>query len=77
MSAHPSFRERPLYLLGLDGIRFRAPVRPGDQLRIVVDKTGEKRGIWFFDANVSVEGKTVVEGQVMATVLVDRPGAPA
>lgn len=77
MSAHPSFRERPLYLLGLDGIRFRAPVRPGDQLRIVVDKTGEKRGIWFFDANVSVEGRTVVEGQVMATVLVDRPGAPA
>jgi len=76
MSANPTFRERPLYLLGLDGIRFRAPVTPGDQLRITVVKTNEKRGIWFFDANVSVEGRTVVDGHVMATVLVDKPGAP-
>ena len=69
-----TFKERPLYLLGLDGIRFRSPVRPGDQLRIEVLKRAEKRGIWFFTAKVSVEDKVVVEGEVMATVLVDKPG---
>ncbi len=74
MSAHPDMRTKQVFLLGLDGIRFRTPVRPGDQLRITVTKTGEKRSIWFFDADVTVEGKTVVEGKVMATV-VDRPGA--
>ncbi|MBM4369304.1 MAG: 3-hydroxyacyl-ACP dehydratase FabZ [Deltaproteobacteria bacterium] len=74
MSAHPDMRTKQVFLLGLDGIRFRAPVRPGDQLRIAVTKTGEKRSIWFFDADVTVDGKTVVEGKVMATV-VDRPGA--
>ncbi len=74
MSANPTFKERPLYLLGLDGIRFRSPVRPGDQLRIEVLKRAEKRGIWFFTAKVSVEDKVVVEGEVMATVLVDKPG---
>lgn len=73
MSANPAFRERPLYLLGLDKVRFRAPVRPGDQVRIEVTKTNEKRGIWFFEANLTVEGKTVVGGEVMATVLVDKP----
>ncbi len=75
MSANPTFKERPLYLLGLDGIRFRSPVRPGDQLRIEVVKRAEKRGIWFFTAKVSVADKIVVEGEVMATVLVDKPGA--
>ncbi len=69
MSAHPDMRQKQVFLLGLDGIRFRTPVRPGDQLRIAVQKTGEKRSIWFFDADVTVEGKTVVEGKVMATVV--------
>lgn len=73
MSANPTFRERPLYLLGLDKVRFRSPVRPGDQVRIEVVKTNEKRGIWFFEATLTVEGKAVVEGEVMATVLVDKP----
>ena len=77
MSYRPEFRERPLFLLGLDKIRFRAPIRPGDQLRIEVTKSSEKRGIWFFDADVRVDGKTVVEGQVMATVIVDKPGVTA
>ncbi|GDX78503.1 3-hydroxyacyl-[acyl-carrier-protein] dehydratase FabZ [Deltaproteobacteria bacterium] len=75
MSAHPSFKERPLFLLGLDGIRFRQPIRPGDQLRITVVKASERRGIWFFEADVTVDGKTVVEGKVMATVIVDKPGS--
>ncbi len=75
MSANPSFRERPLFLLGLDGIRFRSPIVPGDQLRITVVKVSERRGIWFFDADVTVEGKTVVEGRVMATVVVKQSGA--
>lgn len=69
MSAHPDMRQKQVFLLGLDGIRFRTPVRPGDQLRITVQKTGEKRSIWFFDADVTVEGRTVVEGKVMATVV--------
>ncbi len=73
MSANPTFRERPLYLLGLDKVRFRSPVRPGDQVRVEVVKRSEKRGIWFFSANLTVEGRTVVEGEVMATVLVDKP----
>ncbi len=63
-----------VYLAALDKFRFRRPVVPGDQVRITVTKTGEKRSIWMFDCTAEVEGKVVAEGSVMATVA-DRPGA--
>jgi 3-hydroxyacyl-[acyl-carrier-protein] dehydratase len=72
ITAHPDFKQKLVYLCGLDGFRFRKPVIPGDVLRIEVTKTAEKRSIWKFSAEVSVEGKTVAEGEVLATV-VDRP----
>jgi 3-hydroxyacyl-[acyl-carrier-protein] dehydratase len=56
-----------LYLLvGVDKVRFRRPVTPGDQLRIVVDVVNNKRGIWKFDARVDVDGDTVCTGELMS-----------
>jgi 3-hydroxyacyl-[acyl-carrier-protein] dehydratase len=56
-----------LYLLvGVDKVRFRRPVTPGDQLRIVVDVINNKRGIWKFDARVDVDGDTVCTGELMS-----------
>lgn len=76
VSANPYMKDKQVLLLGLDGFRFRSQIRPGDQLRITVTKTGEKRSIWFFDAEVAVDGKAVVEGKVMATVVDRQTGAP-
>ena len=66
-------KNKLVYLAALDRFRFRRPVTPGDQVRITVTKTGEKRSIWMFDCTAEVEGKVVAEGSVMATVA-DRPG---
>lgn len=56
-----------LYLLvGVDKVRFRRPVTPGDQLRIVVDVINNKRGIWKFNARADVDGGIVCEGEVMS-----------
>ena len=74
MSANPDLGKKIVYLVGLDGFRFRKPVVPGDALRITVEKIAEKRSIWKFSALVEVEGKRVAEGEVMATV-VDPPVA--
>lgn len=63
---------KTVYLLGMDGLRFRKPVVPGDRLVITVEKSYEKRGIWKFTAKAEVEGVKVAEGEVMATVA-DRP----
>lgn len=56
-----------LYLLvGVDKVRFRRPVTPGDQLRIVVDVINNKRGIWKFGARADVDGDTVCTGELMS-----------
>ena len=68
LTANPDFAGKAVYLLGLDKIRFRHPVRPGDSLIITVEKSGESRGIWTFAARAEVDGKKVADGGVMATV---------
>lgn len=68
LSAHPDFAGKVVYLMGLDKLRFRKPVRPGDVLHIQVRKDFEKRGIWQFVCEAQVDGKRVADGKVMATV---------
>jgi len=55
-------------LLGIDKMKFRKPVVPGDQLRVIVTKTGGKRQIWTFSCEALVDGERVADGQLMATV---------
>ncbi len=53
------------YLVGIDKARFKAPVVPGDQLRLEVKLTREMRGIYRFDAVASVDGKVVASAEIM------------
>ena len=68
LSAFPDLQGKGVYLLGLDKVRFRKPVVPGDQLVITVTKESESRGIWKFSAVAEVDGIKVADGGVMATV---------
>lgn len=68
LTAHPEYAGRDVLLLGLDGVRFRRPVVPGDRVVLTVQKTYEKRGIWKFAARADVDGQLVAEAEVMATV---------
>jgi UDP-3-O-[3-hydroxymyristoyl] glucosamine N-acyltransferase len=68
LTAHPDHAGKAVYLLGLDSIRFRKPVLPGDRVIITCEKVFERRGVWKFAARADVDGKKVADGQVMATV---------
>ena len=68
LSAQPDLAGKTMYLLGLDKVRFRRPVRPGDRLEIVAQKESEVRGIWKFAVTATVDGVKVANGTVMATV---------
>ncbi|MDG1484377.1 MAG: UDP-3-O-(3-hydroxymyristoyl)glucosamine N-acyltransferase [Myxococcota bacterium] len=72
MTAHPDFSGKAVYLIGLDKVRFRKPVLPGDRVLITCEKLFERRGVWKFSARAEVEGVRVADGQVMATVA-DKP----
>ena len=68
LSAHEDLAGRTVYLLGLDKVRFRKPVRPGDRILIAAEKESERRGIWNFKVVATVDGVKVADGGVMATV---------
>lgn len=53
------------YFVGVDKARFKAPVKPGDQLQLHVELIKEKRGIWKFNAEAKVDGKLVTSAEIM------------
>ena len=53
------------YLVGIDEARFKQPVEPGDQLKLNVKVVKEKRGVWKFSGEASVEGNLVASAGLM------------
>lgn len=56
-----------LYFAGLDKVRFRQPVGPGDQLIYKVEVLKKKRGIWKLKGEAFVDEKLVAEAELMAS----------
>ena len=52
---------RAAYFLAIDNARFRKPVFPGDQLRIEITTTMQRRGIW------AVAGKAFTGDKLLVT----------
>jgi beta-hydroxyacyl-ACP dehydratase FabZ len=67
--------ERPetkvVYFMGLDRVKFRRPVRPGDQLRLEVEVVQVRGPTCRMKGLALVEGKVAAEAEMMAQV-VDR-----
>src|SRR5512137_1126981 len=59
LSSDESVRSKITYFVAIDNARFRKPVIPGDQLRLELEVTGCKRGIWSFAGRTLVDGKLV------------------
>lgn len=53
------------YFVGIDKARFKAPVEPGDQLKLEVKLIKTMRGIWKFDGKAFVDGKVVCDAVLM------------
>lgn len=57
---------RAVYFLGIDNVRFRKPVTPGDQLRLEVEISKHRQAIWGFRGKALVDGKVVAEAEFLA-----------
>lgn len=53
---------------GLDKVKFRRPVVPGDQLVLEVEYLKSKMNIWKMRAKASVEGKVACQGEFSAAI---------
>jgi 3-hydroxyacyl-[acyl-carrier-protein] dehydratase len=60
-------RETLYFLVGMDKVRFKRPVEPGDQLVLQARLLRTRRGIWVFDCDARVDGKVVASAEIMCT----------
>jgi len=58
----------PVYFLGIDNVRFRKPVIPGDQLRLELEITKHRQSIWGVKGKALVDGNLVAEAELLAMV---------
>jgi 3-hydroxyacyl-[acyl-carrier-protein] dehydratase len=59
-------QKKPVYFLGMDNVRFRKPVIPGDQLRLELEITRHRQSIWGFKGKAFVGETLVAEGDLLA-----------
>jgi 3-hydroxyacyl-[acyl-carrier-protein] dehydratase len=58
--------EKLIYFAGMDGVRFRQPVVPGDQIIFKLNVLKRKGKIWKMGGKAFVDDKLVAEAQLMA-----------
>ena len=56
------------YFAGIDGVRFKKPVVPGDQLLMVATYQREKAGIYKFHVKATVDGELAAEADITCAV---------
>ena len=55
------------YFVGIDGVRFKKPVLPRDQLILKVSIERQIKGLWKYSARAEVDDQLVTEAQLMCT----------
>jgi 3-hydroxyacyl-[acyl-carrier-protein] dehydratase len=57
-----------VYFMGIDAARFRRPIVPGDQLRIVVETLRRKSTVWKMKGEVWVGNDLAAEATLMSSI---------
>jgi beta-hydroxyacyl-ACP dehydratase FabZ len=71
LSQIPDRKNKLVLMAGVDGAKFRKPVRPGDQLRIEMKLSKRKTSMAKMSGTASVDGVIVAEAEMLC-VLADR-----
>ena len=57
-----------VYFAGIDNVRFKRPVMPGDQLLMEVEITANKRNIYKYRGVARVDGEVAAEADLMCAL---------
>lgn len=60
---------RLVYFMAIDGVKFRKPVRPGDVIRIHVEKIQERGRVWKYKGQARVDDVVCAEAVVTAMIV--------
>ena len=64
--------EYEFYIVSADGVRFRKPIVPGDQLILEVELIKERKSMLLFDCKAYTDEDLATEAQIMAKVVVNK-----
>lgn len=62
-------RDFQCIFVGIDGVRFRKPVVPGDVMRIETVVTKCRGKLWGFHCEAKVDGQVVAEADILANLI--------
>ena len=66
VSMNKTPEEGSIYVLaGVDKVRFRKRVRPGDTIDLISKVVGEKRGIWKFDCRAELDNELICTATIL------------
>ncbi len=70
ISAIENYKEskKSVYFMSIDGVKFRKPVKPGDQLMMHVEKIKARRNVFVFKGQSMVDGQVVSEAEFTAMI---------
>jgi len=68
LSIGESVKGKPMYFMGMDNVRFRRPVTPGDRIVFEVEAVRAKRRVWKMHGRAYVDQELVAEGELMAVL---------
>jgi 3-hydroxyacyl-[acyl-carrier-protein] dehydratase len=57
-----------VYFMGIDEARFRRPIVPGDQMRIVVEVLRRKAVVWKMKGEVYVGSEMAAEAILLSSI---------
>ena len=71
ISGMENYKENKLgvFFMSIDGVKFRKPVKPGDQLFMHVEKIKERGKVYVFKGEAKVDGKVVSEAEFPAMII--------
>ena len=58
-----------VFFMSIDGVKFRKPVKPGDQLMMHVEKVKERGKVFVLKGESRVDGKVVSEAEFTAMIV--------
>mgnify|MGYP000229838335 CR=1 FL=1 len=61
-------RGKMAFFAGIDGVRFKRQVKPGDTLRLEVELGKMRRGVGIGNATATVDGELAARGELMFAV---------
>lgn len=71
VAARENYEEKKVgvFFMSIDGVKFRKPVKPGDQLKMHVEKIKARRNVFVFRGETKVDGQIVSEAEFTAMIV--------